>query len=121
MGSLTAYSENRFSYNANVSATNSWVSTNLSRSHNKIHIENLDMYVSSISGAANVTWYLSIDAAGNYPINTPQENKVWKDTKVSGRKALCEAVARTICKCDRGSGLYLHTKLDAGTAKLCLL
>lgn len=116
---MADYTESRINLaKTGISATNSWVSTDMEvGSHvKKFHIEHMDLNVTSIAGgASSFSWYLSIDAAGEFAVTPVKVGETWSDGKGTG-KVYSAAIARSRSSGDRGDAIYLQIKLNAGTA-----
>lgn len=87
-------------------------------SFGQVHIK-----FTSIVGAADFSWYLSSDEAGGAPITAVQTGKVWSAHK-DGSNWFAGAIDAEAPFVAAGSGafganepvVWLHVKLDAGTA-----
>ncbi len=115
---MSDYTESRINLNSiGVSATSSWVTTDMGvpSTARKVHLENVDLRFTSIVTATSFDWYISADEAGEYNLTPVQTAAVWATGKGTG-KLYAAAVVRSRSPCFRGEGIYLHIKLDAGTA-----
>lgn len=78
----------------------------------------------SISTAANFSWYLAYDSAGEYPITDPQEAVTFKAGKTGTTKVNAADLAGAAYRfTTQGSTIYLIAKVDAGscTAEVVLV
>jgi len=117
---MANYSEARFTLaRTSRSATDSFSSHDLQRVDKDIHIENLDFrFSATANGATSISWYLSLDANGEYaitPVNTAQAIQTGKSGSV---KVASAAVARSVGNDVRANTLYLQIKIEqsSGTA-----
>ena len=98
---------------ASIALTNAYTRTAVAVP-SKADLSLVSVEMTSISGAASVTWYLSRDSAGDQPI-TP----LWTDTILdAGSGSGAGSVVRDMAGAlnHAGGSLYVNAKLDAGTA-----
>ena len=78
----------------------------------------------SISTAANFTFYLAYDSAGEFPITDPQEAVVFKTGKTATTKVnAADLAGAAYTQTKQGSSIFLIAKVDAGscTAEVVLV
>lgn len=80
-------------------------------------IDTVDLRLTSISGAASITWYLAEDSAGERAL-TPATTVSIVDHDADGTGSLSALVGRAIDPRYHGGAIYLLAKTDAGTATL---
>jgi hypothetical protein len=74
---------------------------------------------SSISTAANFSWYLAYDSDGKFPITDPQETIAFKDGKTATTKVNAFDLAGAAYRVtNQGQTIQLIAKVNAGSAKV---
>ena len=76
---------------------------------------------SSISTAANFSWYLAYDSDGKFPITDPQESIAFKDGKTTSPAVKVNAfdlAGAAYRVTNQGQTIQLIAKVNAGSAKV---
>jgi hypothetical protein len=83
------------------------------------YLYRLEGTLTSIVTAAEVTWYIAKDAAGEKPI-TPEKTVTILDPDSDGSGGINTAIetAHAFDADSSGTSLYVHAKTDAGTASM---
>lgn len=119
---MSDYTESRIDLQAVPASVNTaWTTFDFGVPANvkKFHIEFMDLQITNISGASvhNFDWYLSVDADGEHAITPVKTLQEWSDGK-GAAKHYSAAISRSRSSGSRGVGLYLHIKLDHGSATI---
>lgn len=113
---MSGYQENRLVWTgSDTGVDTSWTIIDLShKGALEYYIDDIVLEFANISGMSTFDWYLSVDNAGSHLI-TPVQTSQTISTVASSVARYAKPVAKGRKADDRGNGLYLVIKGDAGT------